>query len=54
MEIDILDRALRAYLNQYYKERLYPVTFYSRKLSPTELNYDIYNKELLAIVNTFK
>ena len=34
--------------------RLHPVVFYSRKFSSTELNYDIYNKELLAIVDCFK
>jgi hypothetical protein len=31
-----------------------PITFYSRKLIQAELNYDIYNKELLAIVVAFK
>ena len=28
--------------------------FHSRKLSPAELNHNIYNKKLLAIINTFK
>ena len=54
IEMDTSDRALGACLSQYYKGRLYSVTFHSRKLSPAELNYNIYNKELLAIVNTFK
>jgi hypothetical protein len=31
-----------------------PIMFYSRKLIQAELNYDIYNKELLAIVVAFK
>jgi hypothetical protein len=31
-----------------------PITFYSRKLIQAELNYDIHNKELLAIVVAFK
>jgi hypothetical protein len=30
------------------------IIFYSRKLIQAELNYDIYNKELLAIVVAFK
>ena len=30
------------------------VVFWSRKIIPTEYNYDTYNKELLAIVKTFK
>ena len=34
--------------------RLHPVAFYSRKFSPAELNYDIHDKELLAIVDCFK
>jgi hypothetical protein len=29
------------------------MAFYSRKISPAEGNYDIYNKELLAIVAVF-
>jgi hypothetical protein len=28
--------------------------FYSRKMSPVKGNYDIYNKELLAIVAAFQ
>jgi hypothetical protein len=31
-----------------------PVTFHSRKLIQAELNYDIHDKELLAIVVAFK
>jgi hypothetical protein len=30
---------------------LYPVAFFSRKFSPAELNYEIYDKEMLAIVD---
>jgi hypothetical protein len=30
------------------------IAFYSRKLIQAELNYDIHNKELLAIVVAFK
>ena len=33
---------------------LYPVAFFSRKLLLAECNYEIYNKELLAIVSTFE
>ena len=31
-----------------------PVAFHSRKLTPTELNYDTHDKELLAIFEAFK
>jgi hypothetical protein len=34
--------------------RFKPIAYYSRKLSPTELNYDIHDKELLAIVVAFE
>ncbi|OBT70641.1 hypothetical protein VF21_10648 [Pseudogymnoascus sp. 05NY08] len=30
------------------------IAYYSRKLSPAELNYDIYDKELLAIIVAFE
>ena len=33
---------------------LYPVAFFSRKLLLAECNYEIYNKELLAIVSAFE
>jgi hypothetical protein len=32
----------------------HPVAYYSRKMTPPKLNYDIYNKELLAIVAVLK
>ena len=36
------------------KKRLYPIIFYSRKFTAPELNYDIYDKELLSMVDSFK
>ena len=33
---------------------LRPVAFFSKKMSPAECNYMIYDKELLAIVKSFK
>jgi RNase H-like domain found in reverse transcriptase len=30
------------------------VAYYSRKITPLELNYDIYNKELLGIIVALK
>src|SRR6202012_2478072 len=33
---------------------LHPVAFFSRSMNPAELNYDIYDKELLAIFAAFK
>ena len=34
--------------------KLHRVTFYSRKFSTAEINYEIHDKELLAIVNSFQ
>jgi hypothetical protein len=33
---------------------LHPIAFYSKKMTPAECNYKIYNKELLAIVLCLK
>jgi len=33
---------------------LHLIAYYSRKMTPSELNYDIHNKELLAIVAVLK
>ncbi|CAL3966478.1 unnamed protein product [Diplocarpon coronariae] len=60
--------SLRFYINYYilnnltYKDRyplplidetLLPVAYYSKTIVPAELNYAIYNKEMLAIIQLF-
>jgi len=55
IEIDILDLVLRVYLLQKHVDRVWHlVIYYSRKLILLELNYNIYNKELLSIVVALK
>jgi len=55
VKIDILDFVLGVYLLQKHANRVWHlVAYYNRKLIPLELNYDIYNKELLGIVAAFK
>ena len=55
VEIDVNKIALNSILSQPDEEkRLYPVIFYSRKFTAPEINYDIHDKELLAIVDSFK
>ncbi len=55
VEIDTSDFALRACLQQKHKDGIqYPVAYYSQKITLLKLNYDIYNKELLAIVTALK
>ena len=47
--------ALSAILSQLNKkDRLYPIIFYSRKFTTLELNYNIHDKDLLIIVDSFK
>ena len=50
IETDASDLAIGACLTQEYEGKWHPVAYMSRKLSLAEQNYDIYNKELLAIV----
>jgi len=55
IESDASDFALGAVLSQRDEEnRLHPVAFHSRKFQPAEINYEIHDKELLAIVDAFK
>jgi len=53
VETDASDYALAGILSQFHCKRLHPVAFHSRKLSLAEQNYDIHDKELLAIVVAF-
>jgi len=55
IETDASDFAIGAVLSQRNEEnRLHPVEFHSRKFQPAEINYEIHDKELLAIVDAFK
>jgi RNase H-like domain found in reverse transcriptase/Reverse transcriptase (RNA-dependent DNA polymerase)/Integrase zinc binding domain/Chromo (CHRromatin Organisation MOdifier) domain/Retroviral aspartyl protease/Integrase core domain len=55
IEPDASDYAVGAICSQYGTDGLlHPVAYYSRKLLPAEMNYQIYDKELLAIVCAFK
>lgn len=55
LETDASDYVTAAILSQYDdKNILRPVAFMSKKMLPTECNYEIFDKELLAIVNAFE
>ena len=55
VETDALDYALTAILSIVNKEnKVYPVIFHSHTFIMAELNYDTYDKELLAIFEAFK
>jgi len=50
MEVDASGYALGGVLSQFQDKKWKTVAFISRVMSPAELNYDIYDKELLAII----
>ena len=56
IEADSSDFASRAVLSQQLskEEKWHPVAFYSKSLSPVEWNYEIHNKEMLAIIRTLE
>ena len=54
IKINISDFVLGACFLQKYGGIQYPVAYYSWKMTPPELNYDIYNKELLGIIAALK
>jgi len=56
IEADSSDFASRAVLSQQLprKEKWHPVAFYSKSLSPVEQNYEIHDKEMLAIIRALE
>jgi len=54
IEADASDLAIGAVLSRDNENILHPVASISRKFQPVEINYDIHDKELLAIVDAFK
>lgn len=55
LETDASDYAYGAILLQKQDDgKIHPVAFLSKLLSPAERNYDIYDKEMLAIVKAFE
>ena len=54
METDASDYALAAILSTYTEDgELHPIAFHSRTFTSPELNYDVHDKELLAIFEAF-
>ncbi len=55
LEINASDEVIEACISQSDDKRhLHLIAFHSRKLTDAELNYEIHDKKLLAIVNSFK
>ncbi|KAH0605316.1 uncharacterized protein H6S33_004538 [Morchella sextelata] len=55
VETDVSDYVSASVLSQYDDNgTLQPVPYFSKKHSPAECNYEIYEKELLAIIRSFE
>ena len=56
IEADSSDFASGAVLSQQLpgEEKWHPVAFYSKSLSPVEWNYEIHDKEMLAIIRVLE
>ena len=54
LEVDALGYALGGVLSQLQDDKWHSVTFISCTMMDAKLNYDIYNKELLAIMYALK
>ncbi len=55
LKMNMSDEAIEACISQSdNKKCLHFIAFHSKKLTNAELNYEIHNKKLLAIVNSFK
>ena len=54
VETDASDHALAAIILTHSKGDIHPIAFHSQAFSATELNYDVHDKELLAIFEAFK
>ena len=51
MEVDVLDYTMEGVLSMECKDRRWrPVAFLSKSLNETERNYEIYDKEMLAVI----
>jgi len=53
VEIDASGHTIRGVLSQEQEGKWKPIAFLSRTMQPAERNYEIYDKELLAIVEAF-
>jgi reverse transcriptase-like protein len=54
MDTDASDFALGVVISQEFQDGKHPIAFHSYTLLPTEQNYDVHNKEMAAIIYSFK
>jgi hypothetical protein len=54
LETDALDSVITGVYSQKQTDgEWYPIAYYLKTIVDTELNYPIYNKEMLAIISSF-
>jgi len=55
LEMNVSDETIEMYISQSNdKKCLHFITYYNHKFTVVELNYEIHDKKLLAIVDSFK
>ena len=54
MDTDASDFALGVVISQEFADGRHPITFHSHTLLLAEKNYDVYDKEMAAIIYGFK
>jgi hypothetical protein len=54
IDLDTSNFVIRAILLKLENGNLKPMAFHSRKMYKAKINYTIYDKEMLAIISTFK
>ena len=54
MKIDVSDSAIEACILQIHNKKWHSVTYFLRKLTSVEQNYNIHDKELLTIIAALK
>ena len=54
LETDASDGVVAGVLTQKHKNEWHPIAFYSKSMLPAEQNYEIHNKEMLAIIQALQ
>lgn len=54
VEVDVSDLVVAGVLSQWRDNKLKLIVFFLKKIIPAEYNYEIYDKELLAIIRAFE
>ncbi|XP_067615063.1 uncharacterized protein [Eurosta solidaginis] len=54
LTVDVSNTAIGGVIQQNYNSKIEPIAFFSKKLSPTEIKYSAFDRELLAIYLNIK